>query len=66
VSSDAYESFGEAKTFEVDTTYSTPSEAAGTAVEILKGKTGAPPRIDWTVNYDSGAKLRLLLTAAVE
>jgi adenylate kinase len=66
VSSEAYESFGDSKTFEVDTTYSSPTAAAETTLEILKENNVAPPRIDWTTNYDSGAKLRLLLSTGAE
>jgi adenylate kinase len=66
LSSDAFAAFGSTKTFEVDTTYSTPTQAAETALGVTKGSRSAPPRIDWTTNYDTGAKLRLLLSTAVE
>jgi adenylate kinase len=66
LSSDAFAAFGSSKTFEVDTTYSTPAQAAETALGIAEGSRRAPPRIDWTANYDTGSKLRLLLSTAVE
>ena len=62
ISSDAYDVFGRGKTFEVDTTRTSPAEASTEALDLLRG-TRAPGRIDWTVTYDSGAKLRLLLSA---
>lgn len=61
VSSEAYEAFGETKTFEIDTTYSAPARVTEAAIEIIEGTSAAPPRIDWTTNY-SAAKLRLLLS----
>jgi adenylate kinase len=62
VSSEAYEAFGGTRTFEIDTTHSTPAQAAQVAIGILRGTRAAPPRIDWTTSYDSAAKLRFLLT----
>jgi adenylate kinase len=60
VSADAYGAFGSAKTFEFDTTRSTPTGAAERIAKLMKK--GIPaPRIDWTLRYDSGAKLRSLL-----
>ena len=64
VSSDAYKVFGEAKTSEVDTTYTSPREAAQTAAERLTDSRSGGSRIDWTTNYDSGSKLRALLSGA--
>ena len=62
VSADAFGAFGSAKTFEFDTTRSSPSEAAGRIARLVRE--GMPtPRIDWTLDYDSGAKLRSLLSA---
>ncbi len=61
VSSEAFDSFGEAKTREVDTTRTSADEAASAVVRVLKGPAKAA-RIDWVPNYDSGAKLRLLLS----
>lgn len=62
VSADAYDAFGAEKTSEVDTTLSTPAEAAGRVVRLLR-RGSRSPRIDWTLDYDSGAKLRSLLSA---
>lgn len=62
VSSDAFDAFGRSMTFEVDTTGTTPSEASGTVAGVLRGDARLGPRIDWTANYDSGAKLRSLLS----
>lgn len=62
IASDAFRAFGESKTFEVDTTYTTPAEAAGSAAEVLRGGEEPAPRVDWTANYDSGLKLRTLLS----
>lgn len=62
VSSDTFDTFGMAMTREVDTTYTSPAEAASAVVEVAASKSRETPRIDWTLNYDSGAKLRLLLS----
>ena len=64
VSSDAFGVFGGQRAFDFDTTYSTPVEAASAITDVLKGSAPPPARIDWTVTYDSGAKLRLLLSGA--
>ena len=62
-SSDCYELFGLAKTFEVDTTRLTASESAAKVVAVLNGR--APGRrLDWLRAYDSGAKLRSLLSVS--
>lgn len=61
VSSDTFDAFGKGRTFEVDTTHSTPAAAAESAVEIFKGSGQPGARVDWTTSYDSGAKLRSLL-----
>ncbi|HYC11880.1 MAG TPA: adenylate kinase family protein [Nitrososphaerales archaeon] len=62
IASDAFRVFGKSKTFEVDTTYFTPAEAAASAAEVLRGGEEPVPRVDWTANYDSGLKLRTLLS----
>ncbi|MDE1852797.1 MAG: AAA family ATPase [Thaumarchaeota archaeon] len=62
VSSDAHDAFGKDRTFELDTTRSTPAQAARKAALILGGKPGSAARIDWTRTYGSGAKLRSLLS----
>ncbi len=61
VSSEAFAAFGAKKTSEVDTTHSAPSEAAEAVLEAFKG---APrrARVDWTLSYDSGPKLKALLS----
>ena len=65
VSSDAFDSYGKEKTWEVDTTRTTPSEAASAVSRMAEEKARTAERIDWTLDYDSGAKLRLLLSTAV-
>jgi len=64
VSSDAFDAYGGAKTREVDTTNASPAEAATAVVETAASGSLETPRIDWTLDYDSGAKLRLLLSTA--
>ena len=64
VSSDAFDTYGRAKTWEVDTTNASPVDAAGAVIEIAVSHPRHFPRIDWTLDYDSGAKLRLLLSTA--
>lgn len=64
VSSDSYDAFGEAKVWELDTTHTTPEEVAAAVVKIAGPSPKPVPRIDWTLDYDSGAKLRLLLSTA--
>lgn len=64
VSSDAFDTYGKEKTWEVDTTRTTPGEAAAAISKIASSAPRPAPRIDWTLDYDSGAKLRLLLSAA--
>ena len=62
VSSEAFGAFGEDKTFEIDSTRSSPDEVANAANEVIAGRSGPGPRIDWTLAYDTGAKLRSLLS----
>ena len=62
VSSGAYEAFGEDKTFEIDATTTTPAEAAEAVSRVINGEAMPGPRIDWTLAYDTGAKLRSLLS----
>jgi adenylate kinase len=64
VSSDAFDAYGKEKTREVDTTRTTPGKAAAAVLEMAAPGYNPAPRIDWTLDYDSGAKLRLLLSAA--
>jgi adenylate kinase len=63
ISSDAFDTYGRAKTWEVDTTSASPADAASAVIEIALSKPREAPRIDWTLDYDSGAKLKLLLSA---
>jgi adenylate kinase len=63
VSADTFKAFGESKTFEVDTTDSTPSSTAESVASVARGKKPPGVRIDWTPSYDSGEKLRSLLSA---
>ena len=65
VSSDAFDTYGKEKTWEVDTTRTTPQEAAAAIVRVATSATMPSLRIDWTLDYDSGEKLRLLLSGAV-
>ncbi|MDE1858408.1 MAG: AAA family ATPase [Thaumarchaeota archaeon] len=61
ISADASLAFGRAKTFEVDTTQSTPAETAKKILSAARGPGKRPPPVDWMPNYDSGPKLRSLL-----
>ncbi len=64
IASDSQDAFGEAKTREFDTSATSPREASEGVCRILRGaKAGS--RIDWTRDYDSGTKLRLLLSSEV-
>ena len=62
VSSEAFDNYGRAKTLEVDTTGVSPIDAASAVIKIAVSRPRGAPRIDWTLDYDSGAKLRLLLS----
>ena len=62
VSADAFDAFGSARTFEFDTTDADPGGAAEAIGSVAKGEAGPGPRLDWTRRYDSGAKLRSLLS----
>jgi adenylate kinase len=62
VSSEAFEAFGERKTFEVDTSSATPEAIAKAAKEVVDGVSGPGPRVDWTTAYDTGGKLKSLLS----
>ena len=64
VASDAYRAFGDKKTWELDTTYTTSVEAAEAVTAAVKRGSGRGPRLDWTLNYDSGGKLRSLFSPA--
>ena len=62
IASDAHDAFGESRTWELDTTHATPLQAARAIFEVAGSKRIPQSRIDWTLAYDSGAKLRLLLS----
>ena len=62
VSSDAYDAYGNGKTWEVDTTRASLGETVAAVLMIAESNPLPPPRIDWTIDYDSGGKLRSLLS----
>jgi adenylate kinase len=62
VASEAFHTFGNAKTFEVDSSRLSPDDTAQSAVAVIMGKSRAGQRIDWTTNYESARSLRSLLT----
>jgi len=62
IASDSFDKFGKTKTSEVDTSRTSPEDAADAVVGAARGRANRGPRIDWTLNYDSGAKLRVLLS----
>lgn len=63
VASEAYRSFGPGRTSEVDTTGITPAQAAAEVAHICLEGREKRERIDWTLAYDSGLKLRSLLSS---
>jgi adenylate kinase len=62
VSADTYDAFGSEACFEIATTESTPEATADALVDVIQGVKEPGPRIDWTPLYDSGRKLRSLLS----
>lgn len=59
--------FGEDLVHEYDTTSSTPSAVARRiARDYRSRRSGRQPWTDWTLDYDSSTKLRLLLRSAAE
>ncbi len=62
VSSEAFETFGDRRTVEVDTSNASPTEAARLVATAIKAKSSQEKRIDWTLSYDSARKLRSLLS----
>jgi adenylate kinase len=62
VSAAAFKAFGRLKAFELDTTASTPAKVAGRIVRVLRGESKPDRPVDWTLSYDSGAKLRSLVS----
>ncbi|MDA4119663.1 MAG: AAA family ATPase [Thaumarchaeota archaeon] len=63
VSSEAFETFGQSRTVEVDTSHTSDSEAARLVTTAIREEPTREKRIDWTLNYDSARKLRSLLSA---
>ncbi len=64
-SADAFDAFGPEKTFEVDTTRLAAAESASKVLAVVKGKRNPGGRLDWVRGYDTGAKLRSLLSSGV-
>ncbi len=64
VSSEAFETFGESRTLEVDTSHTSRAEAARLATTAVREEPTQRKRIDWTLSYDSARKLRSLLSTA--
>jgi adenylate kinase len=62
VANTAFEKFGDRKTWELDTTKTSPHEAAKAIVESSRKRTPSGPKIDWTLAYDSARKLKSLLS----
>ncbi len=62
VSSEAFGTFGESRTVEVDTSHTSRGEAARLATIVIKEEPTRENRIDWTLRYDSARKLRSLLS----
>lgn len=63
VSSEAFETFGESRTVEVDTSHTSGSEAARLVTTAVREEPTLEKRIDWTLSYDSARKLRSLLSS---
>ena len=61
VSFDTFTKFGPEITAEVDTTRTTPKDAARIIARFLLGQSILPRRIDWSLGYDSAARLGSLL-----
>jgi adenylate kinase len=61
VSFDAFSKFGPERVAEVDTTQTTPEEAADSTARFLIGQMALQRRIDWSLAYDSAARLASLL-----
>ncbi len=62
VSADTFDAFGPERCFELVTTASSPEETAEAACIAIRGDIEPGPRVDWTTRYDSGAKLKSLLS----
>ena len=63
ISADSFKAFGPDKSFEVNTTNTSPSDAAQAVADGAQSKESDPGRLDWTLNYDTGEKLRSLLSS---
>ncbi len=66
VSSEAFETFGESRTVEVDTSHTSRDEAARLVTTAVRKEPTQEKRIDWTLSYDSARKLRSLLSTGTE
>jgi adenylate kinase len=64
VTAECLDAFGKAKTFEVDTTTTSPEDASVVVAALAAGGRHRAPGIDWLAGYDSGGKLRSLLPPA--
>ena len=62
IASDAVSAFGRERTFEFDTTTSSPASAAKSVVRLIRGPRTTPQRIDWMSSYRSARKLKSLLS----
>jgi adenylate kinase len=62
ISSEAFGTFGERRTVEIDTSKTSPAEAAQTVVEAIKTSSAQSKRIDWTLSYGSARRLKSLLS----
>jgi len=62
IATDAVSAFGRERTFELDTTTSSPVSAAKSVVRLVRGPRTAPHRIDWMPGYGSAPKLKVLLS----
>ncbi|HEY6283133.1 MAG TPA: AAA family ATPase [Nitrososphaerales archaeon] len=62
VSSEAFETFGESRTVEFDTSHTSCSGAARLVTTAIRAEPTHAKRIDWTLDYDSARKFRSLLS----
>ncbi|MDA4126257.1 MAG: AAA family ATPase [Thaumarchaeota archaeon] len=66
VSSEAFAVFGDMRTLEVDTSKTSPGEAARLVATAIREGSSQEKRIDWTLSYGSAPKLRSLLSIGTE
>ena len=62
IATDAVSAFGRERTFEFDTTTSSPASTAKSVVRLVRGPRTTPQRVDWVSSYDSAPKLKSLLS----